>query len=121
MTGKILGGCSATYAYRYGQYARFCLAEKRAVPLPEPWPEGWSEGECYRYPIEESARRYAELVADATDFPLADVCMLKLAKVYSSLGKKVESVSVLGELLADFPDRSNVPVDFSPRPTSTST
>ena len=88
----------------YGQYVRFCFAERTGIHRPDPQPEGWDNVTFGNYPYTESIARYTSLLEDAPDFPLADECMLNLAKAYSSLGRKAEAAQVLQELLVDFPN-----------------
>jgi lipopolysaccharide biosynthesis regulator YciM len=88
----------------YGQYARFYLADRKNIRRPEAQPEGWDNVTYGNYPFTESIARYTSLLEDAPDFPLADECMLNLAKAYRSVNKTAEAAAVLAELIEDFPE-----------------
>jgi len=91
----------------YGQYARFFLANRRKIKRPDVKPEAWTNQEFGLYPVNESIRRYRMLLQDAPDFPLADECMLELARML--LDNSSESSQILRELLGDFPESPTIP------------
>jgi len=91
----------------YGHYARFCFADPSYTRPTEEFSVDWSREKVQEWadaPFDESVRRYTSLLEDAPAFPLADECMLNLAKAYSSLRRKAEAAQVLQDLLEDFPN-----------------
>jgi len=87
-----LGVAAERYADTpYGPYAKFYLAYHLAFPLSGPERR------------EKAIVLFRELLDESPSFPLADQCMLYLARCYLHTNKKDEALEVLEKLLADFP------------------